>query len=515
MKNFLYTGSKLLLWSAIASIALVMSVSYAFSGTGNGTEGNPYQITSCDEFMEINDNLWAHYVLMDDIDCSSDGNDIMIGSGSSFTWSFNGSWNSITIDINSADTNLVALFKTVWIGGLIEKTHVIWSVVWAKFEVAGLAGMLNWGTISESSATVTITLTSPLAPDNYYLSVWGLVGISVNALITNSSVNVTINSPDGTWVGGMVWVSYWNTTFSGCVASGTIFGDNSVGGLIGFANDDLTIINSYSMVNVSWNSHVGWFAGYSEEGTTTIENSFVAGLINGDDTVWWIIGVWYDSAFSILWTFRDILGETNPTEDGSEDTVWLDTPAMQDIQTYLDAGWDISPWGTDMNNGYPFLAREVGGSNSTWYIYTDDILGCMDEDADNYDEDATVDNDSCTYTILGCMDEDADNYDEDATVDNDSCEYTEEVVTPPSSGGGSWGGGGSYSATSLTFAQKVVANLQVKWTALSQTQKQKNVQTIIALYNQIQHKTTLDPALKKIFEEIIAELLKQYPIGNK
>jgi len=38
-------------------MALLMGFSSAFSGTGNGTEGNPYQITSCDEFMEINDNL--------------------------------------------------------------------------------------------------------------------------------------------------------------------------------------------------------------------------------------------------------------------------------------------------------------------------------------------------------------------------------------------------------------------------------------------------------------------------
>ena len=53
-----------------------------------------------------------------------------------------------------------------------------------------------------------------------------------------------------------------------------------------------------------------------------------------------------------------------------------------------------------------------------------EILGCTDELALNFDSDATDDDGSCIYT--GCTDEAACNYDENATADNGSCEYPEE-----------------------------------------------------------------------------------------
>ncbi|WP_420399015.1 Omp28-related outer membrane protein [Flagellimonas sp.] len=45
------------------------------------------------------------------------------------------------------------------------------------------------------------------------------------------------------------------------------------------------------------------------------------------------------------------------------------------------------------------------------------ILGCTDPDANNYNPDATDSDNSCTYTIVGCMNPDASNYDPDATED--------------------------------------------------------------------------------------------------
>jgi hypothetical protein len=58
----------------------------------------------------------------------------------------------------------------------------------------------------------------------------------------------------------------------------------------------------------------------------------------------------------------------------------------------------------------------------------EDIPGCPDEDATNYNPDATVDDGSCEYhrEIPGCPDEKATNYNPDATVDDNSCEYDDE-----------------------------------------------------------------------------------------
>ena len=44
--------------------------SASFSGSGSGMPANPYQITNATQLQEMQDDLSAHYVLMNDIDCS-------------------------------------------------------------------------------------------------------------------------------------------------------------------------------------------------------------------------------------------------------------------------------------------------------------------------------------------------------------------------------------------------------------------------------------------------------------
>lgn len=65
----------------------------------------------------------------------------------------------------------------------------------------------------------------------------------------------------------------------------------------------------------------------------------------------------------------------------------------------------------------------------------DEIPGCTDPEANNYNPNATEDNSMhnlCTYDaepVPGCTDEDALNYNEEATEDDDSCEYEEGMFS--------------------------------------------------------------------------------------
>ncbi|MEY3399444.1 MAG: hypothetical protein RL220_2038, partial [Bacteroidota bacterium] len=56
----------------------------------------------------------------------------------------------------------------------------------------------------------------------------------------------------------------------------------------------------------------------------------------------------------------------------------------------------------------------------------DALVGCTDEGACNFNPDAIVDDGTCEYlTCAGCTDPDATNYDETATIDDGSCFYEE------------------------------------------------------------------------------------------
>jgi len=60
------------------------------------------------------------------------------------------------------------------------------------------------------------------------------------------------------------------------------------------------------------------------------------------------------------------------------------------------------------------------------------VFGCTDPEALNYNEEANVDNESCVPVIVGCTDINAFNYDEDAnTPDNESCLYDAGCVGDP------------------------------------------------------------------------------------
>jgi hypothetical protein len=68
-----------------------------YCGAGSGTVEDPYQITTCTELQQINLNLSANYILMNDIDCSSYGAFTPIGtSPAPFVGTLDGEGNTIS-----------------------------------------------------------------------------------------------------------------------------------------------------------------------------------------------------------------------------------------------------------------------------------------------------------------------------------------------------------------------------------------------------------------------------------
>ncbi len=61
-------------------------------------------------------------------------------------------------------------------------------------------------------------------------------------------------------------------------------------------------------------------------------------------------------------------------------------------------------------------------------INGNDILGCTDPEALNYDPNVTIADESCIYGILGCTDPEALNYNPEATLDDGYCMYPQEFT---------------------------------------------------------------------------------------
>ena len=60
---------------------------------------------------------------------------------------------------------------------------------------------------------------------------------------------------------------------------------------------------------------------------------------------------------------------------------------------------------------------------SLYCASSNDIYGCMDEAANNYNSNANLQDNSCTYDIEGCTDYQANNYNPQANIEDDSCAY--------------------------------------------------------------------------------------------
>ena len=65
------------------------------------------------------------------------------------------------------------------------------------------------------------------------------------------------------------------------------------------------------------------------------------------------------------------------------------------------------------------------------------VMGCTDAAANNYNPDATMDDESCTYDpmmVMGCIDAAANNYNDAATMDDGSCTYDPTWTLTPADG---------------------------------------------------------------------------------
>ncbi len=291
---------------AIASFAFSIQYSNA-QMVGNGTPGSPYQVTTCAELQQVQSNLSAYYVLMNDIDCSQTQTGggpwtatgfVPIGNDTTapFTGNFNGRCFAIkNLYINNPTHTYVVIFVFMDAPGKIAIVNVIDATVIGGNYTGILLGYKHSSTMDTCYTTGSVTgndLTGGVVGrcSNYQ---------GPNCQITNTFSKAVVSGHD--YVGGVVGQI---TTYQGglammqnCFATGDVSGNNYVGGLSGntatYQGGAPELINCYATGNVSGVMDVGGLSGWVgpfEGGGSTVQRSYATGNVTGTTNVGGLIG---------------------------------------------------------------------------------------------------------------------------------------------------------------------------------------------------------------------------------
>ena len=269
-------------------------------------------------------------------------------------------------------------------------------------DVGGLIGE-NDGSVNNCSSTADVTGTHALgglvgfnhrAVSNSYSNgtvvgersyVGGLIGWnSAHSIVSNCFSTGAVTGNDR--VGGLIGLQLSGPVLD-CYSTGAVTGNQAVGGLVGYNQDDIS--RCYSVSTVTGNSDVGGLVGHSDA-STRVSDCYSAGRVQGREKVGGLIGSMLYGNVLNSYTTSEVRADTQAggligyAEGHSQvqfsfwdvDTsgqavsaagLALRTEEMQDITTYLAAGWDFAEetdngledtWRIDDRQDYPHLSWE-------------------------------------------------------------------------------------------------------------------------------------------------------------
>ncbi len=259
-----------------------------------------------------------------------------------------------------------------WNGGTISDSYFNGSVS-GKEEVGGLVG--------DNSGTIVGCYSNADVAGTY--EVGGLVGEngSSASLITLCKSMGIVNG--GSRTGGLVGFNFDGGRVSSCYSTATVSGSDDVGGLVG-ENAYSFVAYSYSRGNISGGRTVGGFVGFNRDGAICIA-CYSTGSVTGETDAGGFVGREDDYGLSTA-CFWDVNTSERTTSAGGAGKT---TAEMQDVNTFLEVGWDFGGetgngtcnfWQMPESGGYPVLSISNGyipgepsgsGTEADPYIITD------------------------------------------------------------------------------------------------------------------------------------------------
>ncbi len=379
-----------------------------------------YEICTCEDLINISDDLSANYILMNNIDCSDtinwNGGEGWnpLGDGASFNGNLNGDGFTIQdLYINRPTENAIGLFAIVkgdtshqvnisdivleninitgdesvggLIGGLgvedvservIIKDITISGIVRGNRMVGGLIGDNNrepsssyWSIIKRVNVNADIYGEGSYDSNPNYLGTGGLIGDAENLEIEDSHFSGTVQGRDE--VGGIAG-DFDDGFIKNCSVSGVVEGEDYVGGIIGHFDEDASskeelIEQSFSTSSViATGNYVGGLVGKCEEGRE-ISDSYSSGDVTGENNVGGLVGEVDESVIESSYSSGDVTGGDNV--GGFVGYIHSSSSILNSFST-----GDV----TGDNNVGGFIGRRDSStvSNSYWYDPSTGLPDC-------------------------------------------------------------------------------------------------------------------------------------------
>lgn len=280
-----------------------------FSGSGSGTENDPYLIFYADQLTQVRNFLGksgVYFKLMADIDLTdwieenspNQGWQPIGVSSSKFQGIFDGNNHTISnLNIDRPSTDGVGLFG--YADGATFKNIVIdETTINGNGDVGPVCGNASSSSFSNCKVTATIN-----AKGN---TVGGIAGSASGTFTNNKVINTTINGNDN--VGGIVGYTQ-NSTFTSNDVSATIEGKNSIGGILGYSNFQFSLDNNIAKCSIVGNDNVGGLIGQSfynawERVVLSLKKCAFYGTIKAHSSIGGIVGRYSLSRGSLPLSFE-------------------------------------------------------------------------------------------------------------------------------------------------------------------------------------------------------------------
>lgn len=262
-----------------------------FSGSGSGTESDPYLVLNPIQLNQLRNYLnksGVYFKLMADIDLTEFLEDESpsqgwqpVGNSSSaaFKGILDGNGKKISgLWIKRSSTDYVGLFGYTY-GATIKNLNIIATDINGKDYCSGISGYSEKSTLSDNSFSGKIQGGS---------RVGSLVGCGNDLTLKDNSVTVDI-SATGDYIGGLIGISS-KTNLNGChVNNSKINGKDYVGGTCGGINNSNSMSSCYIHANVTGNNYIGGICGHSGY-SINMSNCGYIGSVNGVSCIGGLIG---------------------------------------------------------------------------------------------------------------------------------------------------------------------------------------------------------------------------------